>query len=108
MNFITFLQNINSNIFSSIAILLNLVLFVQMTIACCRGMYQGWTIGEATTGKIVLVGTITAIMFRLWQSWPQEWLSFTIVLPQCAFWVFAGGLVGCTVKWGVDRVFLRN
>ncbi|MEO8894102.1 MAG: hypothetical protein ABI417_21665 [Coleofasciculaceae cyanobacterium] len=83
------------------------MLFVQMTIACCRGMYQGWTIGEATTGKIVLVGTITAIMFRLWQSWPQEWLSFTAVLPQCAFWVFAGGLVGCTVKWGVDRVFSR-
>ncbi len=107
MDFITFLQNINSNINSAILTLLNLGLFLELTAACCRGMYRGWTMGEATIGKIFLLGTIPAIMFRLWQSWPQEWLSFTAVLPQCAFWVFVGGLVGCTFKWGVERVFSR-
>jgi hypothetical protein len=107
MDFITFLQNTNSNILSAILNLLNLVLFVQLTVACCRGIRRGWTIGEATAGKIALLTAIAAIMFRLWQSWPQEWLSFA-VLPQCAFVVFAGGLVGCTFKWGVDRAFLRN
>jgi len=105
MNFITFLQNINSN--GAILSLLNLVLFLELTIACCWGIYQAWTIGKASSGKIVLLATIAAIMFRLWQSWPQEWLSFTAVLPQCAFWVFVGGLVGCTFKWGVERVFSR-
>jgi hypothetical protein len=107
MNSLIFLQNINSNINSAIISVLNLVLFLELTAACCWGMYQAWTIGEATIGKIALLGTIATIMFRLWQSWPQEWLSFTVVLPQCAFWVFVGGLVGCTFKWGVERVFSR-
>ena len=61
MNSLTFLQNINSSIIS----LLNLVLFLQLTAACCGGIYRGWTIGEATTDRIDLVGTITAIMFPL-------------------------------------------
>ncbi|MEG4997832.1 hypothetical protein [Microcoleus sp. B4-D4] len=103
MDFITFLQNILSSILN----LLNLVLFVRLTIACCWGMYEGWTIGEATVGKILLLTTIAAIMFRLWQSWPQEWVWFA-VLPQCAFVVFVGGLVGCILKWGVERAFVRN
>lgn len=107
MDFITFLQNINSNILSSIAIFFNLVLFVQLIVACCQGIHRGWTISEATTGKIFLLTTIAAIMFRLWQSWPHEWVWFA-VWPQCAFVVFAGGLVGCTSKWGVERAFLRN
>jgi|GEM_PF-1363966 len=107
MNFITFLQNINSNILSSIAILLNLVLFVQIMDACCQGIRLGWTIGEATTGKITELGFYTAMLFGAWQWWPHK-LVFLTVLPQCAFVVFAGGLVGCTVKWGVDRVFLRS
>jgi hypothetical protein len=34
MDFITFLQNINSNINSAILSLLNLVLFLKLTIAC--------------------------------------------------------------------------
>ena len=107
MDFITFLQNINSNILSSIAIFLNLVLFVQLIVACCQGIYRGWTIGEATVGKILLITTIAAIMFRLWQSWPHEFAVLS-VWPQGAFWVFVGGLVGCTSKWGVERVFSRG
>jgi hypothetical protein len=35
MDFITFLQNINSNINSTILSLLNLVLLIELTIACC-------------------------------------------------------------------------
>ncbi|MEG3907805.1 hypothetical protein QT979_05855 [Microcoleus sp. w2-18bC1] len=76
----------------------------MMPIACCRGMYRGWTIGEATVGKIFLLIMIAAIMFRLWQSWPHEFVVLS-VWPQGAFWVFVGGLVGCTSKWGVERVF---
>ncbi|MGB7891085.1 MAG: hypothetical protein WCF82_04060 [Microcoleus sp.] len=107
MDFITFLQNINSNINSAILSVLNLVLFLEFTAACCRGIYRGWTIGEATAGKIFLLTTIAAIMFRLWQSWPHEFAVLS-VWPQGAFWVFAGGLVGCTSKWGVERAFLRS
>jgi hypothetical protein len=107
MDFITFLQDTNSNINSTILNLLNLVLFVQLAVGCCRGIRRGWTISEATVGKIALLTVIAAIMFRLWQSWPQEWVWFA-VLPQGAFWVFAGGLAGCTLKWGVERVLLRS
>lgn len=107
MNFINFLQNVNSNILSSIAILLNLVLFVELTIACCQGIRRGWTHGEATTGKITELGLYTAILFGAWQWWPHKLVLLTI-FPQCAFVVFAGGLVGCTVKWGVDRALLRS
>jgi len=106
MDFITFLQNINSNINSAIISVLNLVLFIEFTIACCWGIYQGWTIDEATVGKIFLLTTIAAIMFRWWQSWPHEFAVLS-VWPQGAFWVFVGGLVDCTSKWGVERVFSR-
>ena len=102
MNSLTFLQNINSNILS----FLNLVLFIEFTIACCWGMYQAWTIGEASTGKITELALYTAMLFGAWQWWPHEWVWFA-VLPQCAFVVFAGGLVGCTSKWGVERAFSR-
>jgi hypothetical protein len=40
MDFITFLQNINSNINSAILSLLNLVLLIELTLACCWGIYQ--------------------------------------------------------------------
>ncbi|MEG3959449.1 hypothetical protein [Microcoleus sp. herbarium2] len=56
MDFITFLQNINSNINSTILSVLNLVLFLELTAACCWGIYQGWTIGKATTDKIIELG----------------------------------------------------
>jgi len=105
MNFITFLQNININ--SSIAILLNLVLLVELTIAFILGMRLGFLTGEATTGKITELGLYTAMLFGVWLWWPHKFVFFT-VFPQCAFVVFAGGLVGCTLKWGVDRAFLRN
>jgi hypothetical protein len=105
MDSLTFLQNINSNINSAILSVLNLVLFIELTIACCWGMYQAWTIGEATSGKITELALYSAILFGAWQWWPQqEWVWFA-VLPQCAFVVFAGGLVGCTLRWGVERVF---
>jgi hypothetical protein len=106
MDFITFLQNINSNILSSIAIFLNLVLFVQLIVACCRGIYRGLAIGEATSGKITELALYSAILFGAWQWWPQEWVWFA-VLPPCAFVVFAGGLVGCILRWGVERAISR-
>jgi hypothetical protein len=40
-----------------------LVLFIELTIACCWGMYQAWTIGKATTGKIIELGLYTAMLF---------------------------------------------
>lgn len=107
MDFITFLQNTNSNILSSILSLLNLVLFVELTAACCLGMYRGWTIGETTTGKITELGLYTAMLFGAWQWWPHKLVLLT-VLPQCAFWVFAGGLVGCTFKRVFQQAVARN
>ncbi|MEG5170837.1 hypothetical protein [Microcoleus sp. B3-D7] len=83
------------------------MLFIELTIACCWGIYQAWTIGEATVGKIFLLTAIAAIMFRFWQSWPHEWVWFA-VLPQCAFWVFVGGLVRCTSKWAFEQAVARN
>jgi hypothetical protein len=106
MDFITFLQNINSNINSAIISVLNLVLFIELTAACCWGMYQAWMIGEATTGKITELALYTAMLFGAWQWWPHKLVLLT-VFPQCAFWVFVGGLVGCTFKWGVERAFSR-
>jgi polyferredoxin len=104
MNSLTLLHNFLTNTTN----ILNFLLSVELAVACLWGMWQGLTIGEATAGKIALLTAIAAIMFRLWQSWPQEWLSFTAVLPQCAFVVFAGGLVGCTFKWAFDRAVARN
>ncbi|MEG4087907.1 hypothetical protein [Microcoleus sp. Pol12B4] len=72
MDSLTFLQNINTNINSAIISVLNLVLLIELTVAWCWGIYRGGTIGEATAGKIFLLTTIAAIMFRLWQSWPYE------------------------------------
>jgi hypothetical protein len=107
MNFITFLQNINSNILSSIAILLNLVLFVRLMVACCQGIHQGWTIGEATSSKIIQLGFYTAMLFGAWQWLPHKLVWLTI-FPQCAFVVFAGGLVGCTFRWVFEQTVARN
>jgi len=30
------------------------------------------------------------------------------VLPQLAFWVFVGGLVGCTFRWVFEQAVPRN
>lgn len=78
-----------------------------MMVACCLGIRQGWTVGEATTGKITELGLYTAMLFGAWQWWPHK-LIFLTIFPQCAFVVFAGGLIGCTFKWGVERVLLRT
>jgi hypothetical protein len=45
------LQNINSNINSAILSILNLVLFIELTVACCWGMYRAWTIAKAPLPK---------------------------------------------------------
>jgi hypothetical protein len=62
MDFITFLQNINSNINSAIISVLNLVLFIELTIACCWGIYQAWTMGEVTSGKITELALYTTML----------------------------------------------
>jgi hypothetical protein len=63
MDSLTFLQNINSN--SDILSILNLVLFLELTIACCWGIYQGWTISEATTGKITELALYTTMLLGM-------------------------------------------
>jgi hypothetical protein len=51
------LQNINSAILS----LLNLVLFIELTAACCWGNYQAWAMGEAISGKITELAFYTTM-----------------------------------------------
>jgi hypothetical protein len=65
MDLLTFLQNINSNINSAIFSLLNLVLFLELTAACCWGMYQAWTIGKATIGKIIELALYTRMLLGI-------------------------------------------
>jgi hypothetical protein len=64
MDSLTFLQNINSNINSAILSVLNLVLFFELTAACCWGIYQA-TIGKATIGKITQPALYTAILLGM-------------------------------------------
>ncbi|MEG4407209.1 hypothetical protein [Microcoleus sp. MON2_D5] len=100
MNLLTLLHNFLTNTTN----ILNFVLSVELAVACTCGLWQGFWLGEASVSKIALLATIATIMFRLWQSWPHEWVWFA-TWPQCAFWVFVGGLVGCTFRWGVERAF---
>lgn len=65
MDFITFLQNINSNINSAILSVLNLVLLIELTAACCWGMYQAWTMGEAISGKITELALYTTMLLGI-------------------------------------------
>ena len=102
MNSITLLHNFLTNTTN----FLNFVMSVELAIACGVAVISGWLTDEATAGKIALLAAIAAIMFRLWQSWLQQLVLLT-VLPQCAFWVFVGELVGCTSKWSVERAFSR-
>jgi hypothetical protein len=62
---------------------------------------------EATVGKITELGTITAILFGARQWWPHQLVLLT-VLPQLAFWVFVGELVGCTFKWVFEQTVARK
>jgi hypothetical protein len=103
MNSITLLHNFLTNTTN----ILNLVLSIELAIACICGLWHGWTIGEATIGKITELGLYAAMLFGACQYWPHEFVLLT-VLPQCAFWVFVGGLVGCTFRWGVERAFSRG
>jgi hypothetical protein len=65
MDSLTFLQNINSNINSAILSVLNLVLFIELTIACCWEMYQAWTIYKATIGKITEPALYTTMLLAM-------------------------------------------
>ncbi len=65
MDSLTFLQNINSNINSALLSLLNLVLFLELTAACCLGIYQAWTIGKATIGKITELALSTTMLLGM-------------------------------------------
>jgi hypothetical protein len=65
MDSLIFLQNINSNINSAILSVLNLVLFIELTIACCLGIYQGWTICKATIGKITEPALYTTMLLAM-------------------------------------------
>jgi hypothetical protein len=62
---------------------------------------------EATVGKITELATITAMLFGAWQWWPHQLVLLT-VLPQLAFWVFVGGLVGCTFRWVFEQTVARK
>ena len=61
MDLLTFFHNLNSNINSAILSVLNSVLFIELTIACCWRMYQAWTIGKATTCKITELALYNAV-----------------------------------------------
>jgi hypothetical protein len=61
MDSLTFLQNILSAILSG----LNLVLFIELTATCCWGMYQAWTIGKATIGKIIELALYTTMLLGM-------------------------------------------
>ena len=65
MDSLTFFQNINSNINSAILSVLNPVLFIELTIACCWGMYQGGTMGEATSAKITKLALYTTMLWAM-------------------------------------------
>jgi hypothetical protein len=59
------LQNINSSTNSTILSLLNLVLLIELTIACCWEMYQAWTMGKATSCKITELGLYTTMLLGM-------------------------------------------
>jgi hypothetical protein len=65
MDSLIFFHNINSNINSAILSLLNLVLFLELTAACCWGMYRGWTIGKATIGKMIELALYTTMLLGM-------------------------------------------
>ena len=61
MDSLNFFLIINSNINS----ILNLVLFLKLTVACCWGMYGAGTIGKATISKIIELALYTTILLGL-------------------------------------------
>jgi hypothetical protein len=50
---------------STILSVLNLVLSIELTATCCCGMYQAWTMGEATSGKITELALYTTILLGM-------------------------------------------
>jgi hypothetical protein len=42
-----------------------LVLFIELTIACCWGIYQGLAIGKATIGKIIELALYTTMLLAM-------------------------------------------
>jgi hypothetical protein len=65
MDLLTFFHNINSNINSAILSVLNPVLFIELTVACCLGMYQGWMIGKATISQITELALYTVMLLGM-------------------------------------------
>jgi hypothetical protein len=65
MDSLIFLQNINSNINSTILSLFNLVLFLELMAACSWEIYQAWTIGKATSGQITELGLYPTMLLAM-------------------------------------------
>jgi hypothetical protein len=42
-----------------------MVLFIELTAACCLGIYQGWMIGKATIGKITEPALYTTMLLAM-------------------------------------------
>jgi len=47
------------------------------------------------------------MLFGARQWWPHQLVLLT-VLPQLAFWVFVGELVGCTFGWVFEQTVARK
>jgi hypothetical protein len=86
---------------------LNFVVSVELAIACGVAVISGWLTDEANVGKKVVLSAITAMLFRVWQYWPHKLVLLT-VFPPCAFWVFVGGLVGCTFRSIFEQAVARK
>ncbi|MEG3959096.1 hypothetical protein [Microcoleus sp. herbarium2] len=78
----------------------------ELAHACICRVWQGGG-REATVGKITELATITAMLFGARQWWPHQLVLLT-VLPQLAFWVFVGELVGCTFRWVFQQTVARK
>lgn len=76
---------------------LNFLLFIELTIAFVAGVVRGWMADKVNVSKIAVLAAITTILFCV-QSWPSEIILFTRLL-QSVWIVFAGGLLGCILRW---------
>ena len=83
--------------------ILNRVLWLELAYPASEECGRANGEREATVGKITeLATTITAMLFGAWQWWPDQLVLLTL-LPECAFWVFVRGLVGCTFRWVFEQ-----
>jgi hypothetical protein len=47
------------------------------------------------------------MLFGAWQWWPHQLVLLT-VLPQYAFSMFVGGLIGCSFGWVFEQTVARK